>query len=313
MYYIGIDLGGTNIAAGLVNESGKIIMHKSIPTLKERAPEAIAQDMIELCKGIMVENNLTEKDIYSVGIGTPGFIDSEQGIIIYANNISFNNFPMGQIMKEAIGLPVYVGNDADCAALGEVTSGIAKGCKNAIILTLGTGVGGGLVINERIFSGSFPGGGELGHQVIIQDGKYCTCGRNGCLEAYASATALIDDAKEVATANPDSILNKLVGGDLSRMNAKIPFDAAQQGDMVGQELVTAYIGYLATGIVNLINIFKPEMIVLGGGVSKQKEKLIEPLVEMVKKEVYAGDFRTKIDVALLGNDAGIIGAAMLGK
>ena len=216
-------------------------------------------------------------------------------------------------MRENLDIPVYVGNDADCAALGEVTSGIAKGCNNAIILTLGTGVGGGLIINGKIFSGSFPGGGELGHQVIIKGGRRCTCGRDGCLEAYASATGLITDAKEAAIANPDSILNKLVDGDISQMNAKIPFDAAQQGDAVGQKVIDGYMSYLATGIANLINIFKPEMIVLGGGVAKQKENLIKPLLEMVKKEVYSGDFRTKIDVALLGNDAGIIGAAMLGK
>lgn len=313
MYYIGIDLGGTNIAGGLVNEEGKIIAHKSIPTLKERGIDAICQDMIQLCKEFIKENNLTKEDIHSVGVGTPGFIDSNNGIIIYANNIDIKNFELKKTMNEALDIPVFVGNDADCAALGEATAGSAKGCNNAIILTLGTGVGGGIIIDKKIFSGSFPGGGELGHQVIIQGGRRCTCGREGCLEAYASATGLITDAKAAALENPDSLLNKLVGEDINRMNAKIPFDAAQQGDSVGQKIVDQYIGYLATGIANLINIFKPEMIVLGGGVAKQEENLTRPLIEKIKKEVYAEDMQTKIDTAILGNDAGIIGAAMLGK
>lgn len=313
MYYIGIDLGGTNIAAGLVNEDGKIVKYKSIPTLKERGIEFICQDMIGLCKTFMEENNLTAKDIYSIGIGTPGLIDSDNGIIVYSNNIMVENFAIGPVMQESLGISVYVGNDADCAALGEVTSGIAKGCNNAIILTLGTGVGGGLIINGKIFNGSFPGGGELGHQVIIQGGRRCTCGRDGCLESYASATGLITDAKEAATAHPDSILNQLVGGDMDKMNAKIPFDAADLGDEIGKKVVEQYMGYLATGIANLINVFKPEMIILGGGVAKQKDNLTKPLLKMVKKEVYSGDLLTKIEVALLGNDAGIIGAAVLGK
>lgn len=313
MYYIGVDLGGTNIAAGLVNEDGKIIAHKSVPTLKERGIEKISEDMIRLCKEIMEENNLSDNDIHWVGVGTPGFIDSEKGIIIYSNNIDIHNFEIVKVMKESLNLPVYVGNDADCAALGEVVAGSAKGCNNAIILTLGTGVGGGIIINGKIFSGSFPGGGELGHQVIVQGGRYCTCGRDGCLEAYASATGLIAMAKEAAIENPESKLNHLVNNDLNKMNAKIPFDAAQQGDKVAQQVVNDYIGYLATGITNLINVFKPEMIVLGGGVAMQKENLTIPLTKLVKKEVYAGDLPTKIDVAVLGNDAGIIGAAMLGK
>jgi len=313
MYYIGIDLGGTNIGAGLVDESGKIIMKKSTPTLTERKMEAICQDMIELCQKIMIENDLKREDIGSIGIGTPGLIDSEKGILIYSNNINFNKFEISKVMKEKLGIPVYVGNDADCAALGEVTSGVAKGCNNAIILTLGTGIGGGFIINGKIYSGSFPGAGEVGHHVIVQGGRPCTCGRKGCFEIYASATGLITDAKNAATTNPDSILNKLINGDLNKMNAKTPFDAAQQGDQVGQQVIDDYIGYLATGMANLINIFKPEMIALGGGVAKQKENLIKPLKEKIKKEVYFGDLQTKIEIALLGNDAGIIGAAMLGK
>ena len=313
MYYIGVDLGGTNIGAGLVSSEGEIIKSYSIPTLKERGINLICQDMIELCETIMAENNLSKEDIHSIGVGVPGTIDSKNKIVVYSNNIAINNFLMGAIMEEKLGIPIYLGNDADCAALGEVTAGIAKGCNNAIIITLGTGVGGGIIINGKIFTGSFPGGGEIGHQVIIENGRLCTCGRRGCLEYYASATALIIDAKEAALANPNSLLNKLVHSDLDKMNAKIPFDAADLGDDTGKKVVDAYISHLATGVTNLINIFNPEMIIIGGGVAKQKENLINPLSEKVKKEVFAGTLQTKIEVASLGNDAGIIGAAMMGK
>lgn len=313
MYYIGIDLGGTNIAVGLVDEDGRIVQQKSIPTLKEREIDLICQDMIDLCKKIMNENNLTKKDIHSVGIGTPGTVDAENGIIVYANNIKINNYPITKKINESLDIPVYVGNDADCAALGEVKAGIAKGCSNAIILTLGTGVGGGMVLNGEIFKGSFPGAGELGHSVIDYNGRQCSCGRKGCFEQYASATALISDAKEAAKNNPDSRLNDYIGGDLNRMNAKVPFDAAQDGDVVAQGVIDQYMDYLACGIANLVNTFKPEMIIIGGGVSKQEENLTVPLTDRVAKEVYSSGMETKIEVATLGNDAGIIGAAMLGE
>lgn len=313
MYYIGIDLGGTNIAIGLVNEAGEIVKNKSIPTLKERGIDAICQDMIRLCKTLMSQNNLTKEDIHSIGIGTPGTVDAEKGIIKYSNNISINNFPIRKVINESLDIPVYVANDADCAALGEVTSGAAKGCTNAVILTLGTGVGGGLVLNGEIYKSSFPGAGELGHAVIVYDGRQCSCGRKGCFEVYASATALINDAREAAKNNSDSKLNYYTEGDLSKMNAKIPFDAAQDGDIVAQEVIDQYLNYLACGIANLINTFKPEMIIIGGGVSRQNENLTNPLTQKVSEQIYAQGMETKIEVATLGNDAGIIGAAMLGK
>lgn len=313
MYYIGVDLGGTNIAIGLVSEDGNLVKYKSIATLKERGIEAISQDIIKLCHSLMEENNLKKEDIHSVGIGTPGLVDSEKGIIVFASNIKMDNYPITKVMGESLGLPVYVANDADCAALGEVTSGIAKGCTNAIILTLGTGVGGGLILNGQIYKSSFPGAGELGHQVIVYGGRECGCGRKGCIEQYASATALIRDAAKAAKDNPSSRLNYYIGGDLSRMNAKVPFDAAADGDAVAQQVLDQYMDYLACGISDLINVFKPEMIIIGGGIARQKENLTGPLIQRVEKEVYSRDFRTKIEAAMLGNDAGIIGAAMLGK
>lgn len=313
MYYIGVDLGGTNIAIGLVDEAGKIIKCKSIPTLSERGIDIICQDMIKLCTDMMSENNLTKEDIHSIGVGSPGLVDSEKGMIVYASNIIINDFPITTIMGEALDIPVYVANDADCAALGEVTSGVAKGCKNAIIVTLGTGVGGGMIMNGEIYKSSFPGAGELGHQVIVYNGRECPCGRKGCFERYASATALINDAKKAAKENPDSKLNDYIKGDFNKMNAKIPFDAAQAGDPVAEKVIDDYMNYLACGLANIVSMLKPEMIILGGGVAKQEDKLIKPLFKKVEQEAFAHDLQAEIKPAMLGNDAGIIGAAMLGK
>lgn len=311
MYYIGIDLGGTNIAIGLVSEEGEIIKSKSIPTLKERGIDVICQDMIQLCQDIITDNGLKKEDIHSIGIGSPGMVDSQEGVIVFAGNIIINNFPISKIISQSLNIPTYLANDADCAALGEVTSGIAKGYKNVIIVTLGTGVGGGIILGGEIYQASFPGAGELGHHVIVYNGRQCTCGRKGCFETYASATALTNDGKKAAKDHPDSKLNDYIKGDLSKMNAKILFDAAKDGDQIAKQLVDQYEDYLACGLANLVNIFKPEMIVLGGGVAKQEDYLINPLLKKVEKEVFAHQFQTEIKPAMLGNDAGIIGAAML--
>ena len=204
-------------------------------------------------------------------------------------------------------------NDADSAALGEVVAGSAKGCSDAIVVTLGTGVGGGIIINGQIFPGFYPGGAEVGHQIIEVNGRQCSCGNKGCFEAYSSASALILAAKKKAEENKDSLLYKLVEGDMEKMNAKVPFDADQAGDKAGHEVIEEYLDYLSVGILNLINVFKPEAILLGGGVCKQGENLTTPLKERLAKMVYAGDLKTEIKIASLGNDAGLIGAAMLNR
>ncbi|NLP45806.1 MAG: ROK family glucokinase [Epulopiscium sp.] len=314
MYHIGIDLGGTNIAAAIVTEEGKMICKDSIPTLREREHTEILKDMAQLCLRLMKEEGLKEKDIYSIGIGSPGTADPEKGILLYANNLKFHNVCMRKELQKYISVPVYLENDANCAALGESISGAAKSYKDSVTITLGTGVGGGIIVDGQIVSGSFHGGGELGHHVIKMDGDRCSCGRLGCWEVYASATALIRDARIAAAKNPKSLLLRLVDGDIQKMNAKIPFDAAQQGDKIAQEVINQYIHYLAVGIVNIINVLQPEVIVVGGGVSAQGENLLVPLRKEVERQIYGSDkIKTKIVAAELGNDAGIIGAAMLSK
>lgn len=315
MYNIGVDLGGTNIAAAIVAEDGNIIKKASIPTLNHREDKEILKDMAELCLRLVKEANIPEDKIHSIGIGSPGIVDSSIGEIVYANNLNFKNSPVAKIVQQYINKPVYLENDANAAAYGEYESGAGTVYKDLVAITLGTGVGGGIILDGKIVSGSFHAGAELGHIVMVVDGELCTCGRRGCWESYSSATGLIREAKKAAINNPESILNALVSNNLDKMNAKIAFDAAWAGDEAAKAVINQYIKYLAIGLVNVINIVQPEVIVLGGGISAQKEKLLKPLRERIIKEIYGGEeaFKTIIKVAELGNEAGIIGASMLYK
>jgi len=313
MIRIGVDLGGTNIAAGIVSEDGKLLCKKSVPTLRERSAQEILMDLAMLCRAIVTENGYQMSDVISVGIGSPGAADPVNGKIVYANNLNFNNVDVRGIVGAYLETPIYVENDANAAALGESISGAAKGFRNSITITLGTGLGGGIIINNQIYGGSFNGGGELGHTVIRLNGEPCTCGRLGCWEAYASATALIRDTKVAAARHPFCILGKIVHADFDAVNAKTPFDVAQMGCDVAKNVVDRYIMYVAEGITNLVNAFQPDIIVIGGGVCYQGDNILEPIREKVTSLIYGGEqnLKTKLAIAQLGNDAGIIGAAML--
>ncbi|MDD5603558.1 MAG: ROK family protein [Eubacteriales bacterium] len=315
MYYIGIDLGGTNIAAGITDEKGRIIRKDSIPTRKEREYPEVIKDMAAIALKVAQDAGVPLSQVKSIGIGAPGTPDTKNGRIIYANNLKFRNAPVRDEMHKYTDLPIYIDNDANCAALAESVAGAAKGAANSITITLGTGLGGGIVINRRIYSGFNDAGGELGHMVIVVDGVQCTCGRKGCWEAYASATGLIAMAVKAMKENPDSLMNDLTGGgNPDKMDAKIPFDAARQGDATGVRVVGEYIKYLGEGLINIINIFQPDVLVIGGGICKEGEFLLKPLKERIASGVYSRPevSQTAIRTAEMGNDAGIIGAAMLG-
>ncbi len=310
---VGIDLGGTAMKIGIVNKSYEILAQTSIPTNAERPYGEVIADMGETALALLAQNGLKVADCDGVGVGSPGTIDSKNGVVLYSNNIRWDNVPIAKELQKYLAVPVFVQNDANCAALGEVLRGAAKGCQNAIFLTLGTGVGGGIVIDGKIFEGGHPGGAELGHVKCGSEGRRCTCGRADCLEAYASATALINDAKQMASAHPDSMLWALCDNDLEKMNAKVPFDAADAGDHCGRILVDNYIQYLADGITDLANIFRPDLIVLGGGVCAQGEKLTEPLNQYLRANCFGNTvaYVPRAVVAENGNQAGIIGAAGL--
>ena len=315
MYYVGIDLGGTNIAAGIVEKSGNIIAKASVKTNAKREADEIIKDMAQLVLNLLKDNNLTIDDIECAGIATPGTANHDTGVVVYANNLPFLNYPLAAKLSEFTGIKkVLIENDANAAAKGESMCGASKGCNNSIMITLGTGVGGGIVIDKKVYSGFNYAGAELGHVVIEVDGKPCSCGRKGCWEAYSSATGLINMTKEAMQKDKNSVMWELCDGDIEKANGRTSFDAMRKGDASGKAVVDLYIHYLAEGIVNMINIFQPEVLVIGGGICNEKNYLTDPLNKIIKKFAYSsnGDKNTVIKIAQLGNDAGIVGAAMLG-
>ncbi len=312
-YYIGIDLGGTNIKAGVVDEDFKIIAKATCKTNLPRPAEDICKDMAEVAKQAVKEAGLTLDQIESVGIGTPGTANSADGIIEYSNNLGFKDFHVVELMKTFIDKPCFVENDANAAAYGEFVAGAAKGANNAVCITLGTGVGGGIIIDGKIYSGFNFAGAEIGHTVVDPNGPQCTCGRKGCFEVFSSATGLIRMTKEAMEADPTSIMNKM-SEEMGKVSARTAFNAMREGDKAGKEVVDKYIKYLALGITNTINIFQPDILCIGGGVCNEGDPLLLPLKELVAKEVYTRNSKknSEIVIAKLGNDAGIIGAAFLG-
>lgn len=315
MYYIGIDIGGTGIKAGVVNENGEIICKNLIPTEAAADYAVIVKSMAELVNTVIAEAGISIEEVASVGMGCPGSIDDKNGVVIYSNNINFKNAPLCAELKKYIDKPIYINNDANCAALGEFFSLGDDSVSDFVAITLGTGVGGGVVVGKKLYTGFNGAAGELGHIVISKDGEQCTCGRKGCWEAYSSATALIRDTERAAKANPDSLLATMIEENGGIANGKIPWDAMQSGDSVGKEVIDNYVENLSEGIANIANIFQPAVIAIGGGVSKQGDNLINPLKKALEGKIYGGGFMKTAEIvtAKLGNDAGIIGAAFLGK
>ena len=313
-YYCGIDLGGTNIKAGIVDGEGKLLNKLSIKTRAERSMEEIIHDMGQLAVDAIKDAGLEVKDIECIGIGSPGTPDNEEGLLVYSSNLPFNKAPMRKLIREVVDLPVYIDNDANCAAMAEAVAGAAMGAKDSVTITLGTGVGAGVIVNGRIFSGFNQAGSEFGHTVLVSGGVQCGCGRKGCFEQYASATALARMTREAAEANPDSLLNK-VKEDFGEWNAQIAFVAMKQGDKVAAQVVDSYTDYLADGLANAINAFMPEILVVGGGVCNEGDPLLIPMREKTMSRPYFGPgvAKTRIELAQMGNDAGIVGAAMMGK
>jgi glucokinase len=316
MYYIGVDLGGTNIAVGIVDENNAIVKKASTPTKPERGADAIVADMAAVAKSLMADLGITAADIGWAGVASPGTVDHERGVVVYANNIPFLDYPLADNLSALLGgIPVHAENDANAAAKAEAIAGAARGARYSVMITLGTGLGGGIVIDGKIYSGSNFAGAELGHMVIVKDCRECGCGRKGCWEAYASATALINMTKEAIRNEKAeySYMLHLADDDIDNVNGKTAFDAQQAGDNTGAEVVEKYIGYLATGLINIINIFQPDVLCIGGGIAGQGENLLGPLHTIIEQERFTkyNDKQTKVCIATLGNDAGIIGAACL--
>ena len=318
MYRIGIDLGGTNIAVGIVNDKFEIVAQDSTPTMAERPGEAIVEDIAMLCKRLCEKLGIPESEVDSLGIASPGIVDDETGEVIYANNLGFRHFPILPLLHERLAIKeMHIENDANAAAWGEAVAGAAKGSKSSVMITLGTGVGGGIIADGKVFKGFNSAAGELGHIVIEVDGRPCTCGRRGCWETYSSATGLINMTKEKlaeceATGRKTSMTEQVA--QKGKVNGRTAFDGLRAGDEAAKEVVDTYIKYLASGIASMINIFQPEVLSIGGGISNEGQYLLDLLIPAVRPQTYGNGLveATDIRIAQLRNDAGIIGAAVLG-
>ena len=307
--YIGIDLGGTNIAAGLVTEEGEITNTDSTPTLLPRNYKEIVADMAKLSEKIVSKAGLTMDDIDGIGIGCPGSVDSKNGIVAFSNNLKMDHAPLVAEMKKYFDKPINILNDADAAAFGEYMIN-GSNVDSFIFITLGTGVGGGIIINKKVYSGFNGAGGELGHITLVHNGIPCNCGNIGCWEAYASVTALIRQTKEAMERNPDSKMHEIAKAD-GKINGRTAFIAAKAGDKAGNEVVKQYLEYVASGLVSIINIFQPEKSVIGGGISREGDYLLNPIKEYCDKHEYNKYLKkTELSIATLYNDAGIVGAAL---
>ncbi len=314
MFYVGIDIGGTNIAVGVVNEEKKIIARAGTKTPVPCPEEVFCDAVVETVKEALKNAGTDLSAVKEIGVGSPGTINGEEGIVEFANNLGYSNFPLKAMLEERMpGVTVSVANDANAAAYGEFKAGALQGVKHAMAITLGTGVGGGIIIDGKIYAGFNHAAGELGHGVMVVDGRPCTCGRVGCWETYSSATGLIKTTKEYMEKDKNSKMWELVGGDIDKVNGRTSFDAMRAGDESAKKVVDEYIRYLAIGLSNMINAFQPELLCIGGGISNEGETLIAPLRKLCVDDTYYTTNRTKICKAELGNDAGIIGAALLGQ
>ena len=313
MYRIGIDLGGTNIVAGLVDENRRIVDKCSIRTEAPRPIEDLCADMAELVNMLLDRNNLRFSELICVGVGVPGTANQSNGHLEDANNLGYEDVPFLEMLQEKLPVSVYFENDANAAAWGEYTSGNYTD-DSFIMMTVGTGIGGGIILNGKLWAGINGAAAEFGHMTIRHDGCPCNCGRRGCFEALASANALISQAQDRMREHPESILWSICGGDAGKVEAKTVFECAAAGDRIAAETLDQYLCYLAEGVANIVNIFQPAVVCIGGGVSRAGERLLVPLREKVSKLIYSknADRNTVITLATLDNDSGILGAALLG-
>lgn len=313
MHHLGLDVGGTNLAAGVVDEEYNIISKLSVPARAGRTVEEITDDMVRVSKEVIEMAGLGPGSFQSWGIGMPSYVNPNTGLLVHANCFGWKNVPVCRYLENRLPMKLYIENDANCAALGEMLAGAAKDDDNAILLTLGTGMGGGIIINRKIYCGADQMGAELGHVKLVYNGVPCTCGQKGCAEAYCSATALIRQMKEAAKKAPESVLWELCGGDVDALEGKDLFDAVKLADATAGQVLEQYVEYLSCAISTYIVLFRPDKIILGGGIAEAGDLLLGPLKERIVPNTFAGSEIgvPEIVTAKLGNDAGIIGAAFL--
>lgn len=314
-YYLGLDVGGTNLAAGIVDENYHVVAKAVLPAGAGRSIEEITEDMIRVCAMAAEKAGHSLEDFPVIGIGMPSYVNPNTQLLVHANCFGWRNVPIFTHLEKSFHGQIYIENDANCAALGEVLAGNAKGCRNVIMLTLGTGVGSGIILDGKIYAGADLMGAELGHTKLIYKGKRCTCGQLGCADSYCSARGLTQQARDALSTGKKSLMTELCGGSLKKMDARIVFEAAQRGDATAKEVLEQYIDYLVAAMSTFTTIFRPELFILGGGVANAGKALTEPLQKSLLVNTFAGAEIgvPKIKLAGCGDDAGIIGAAFLQK
>lgn len=316
MKYIGIDIGGTNLKAGLVDENGELLTTTKMKIASISDQETLTRTMVQMTQELAETAGVTMGEIASVGVGVPGAVEIHAGSILYTCNLPLRNVPIRRLFHKHLRLPLYIENDANCAALAEYHAGAGRESKRFVMVTLGTGIGGGIIHNGKIFHGSNGMAGEVGHMSIVHGGRPCPCGRQGCWEQYASASALKRLTWEAMQEEPQSLLAQVVAENGGKISGQSAFIAMRRGDPVGRAVCNHYIDYLASGIVNLVNIFQPDTLAIGGGVSNEADEyLLDPVRRQVARETIPcnHDKMTRVVKAQLGDRAGIIGAALLGK
>ena len=316
MKYVGIDIGGTNLKAGLVEDNGLILATQSMKVAQIDDPDSLAWTLVALTQDLCRSAGVSLEDVTSVGVGVPGTVDIRSGTVLYTCNLPLRSVPLRKLFHHYLPMPMYIENDANCAALAEYFVGSGRGSKRFVMITLGTGIGGGIVHNGKIFHGANGMAGEVGHMSIVYNGEPCPCGRRGCWERYASASALKRLTAQAMEASPESILRSVVAENGGKVSGQSAFIAMRRGDPVGKQVCEQYIDYLADGILNLVNIFQPDTLAIGGGVSNEDDEyLLRPLQKRVEQGSLPGsrDKLTRLVKAELGSRSGIIGAAFLGK
>ncbi len=309
-YYAGIDFGGMSAKAGLFDENGKLLAKDSVKTSKEDGYAVTVAKMAQLVRTLGESKKVK---VSAVGIGSPGIIDGKEGVVVNWFNYGWSDKPLARDLSEKLGVPVSLTNDANAAALGEAKFGAGKNYEDSVFITLGTGVGSGIVLGGKVFEGSHGAGAEVGHMVVEVGGIPCPCGRRGCFEQYASASALIRDTKRAMFEHKNSLLWALTGGDPENVDGKTAFAAARENDAAAKQVVKNYIMYLGEGVLNLVNIFRPQAVVIGGGVSNEGEALLQPLRRYVSERLLVDCERVPLAInrAALGSDAGMYGACAL--
>lgn len=307
-YTIGVDIGGTNIVVGIIDEDYKVVIKKSFKTNAPRSAEEICEDIITTYKKIASEAGINPNELTEIGIACPGII--KKGVVVSATNLKFTDTPLKAIIEEKTGLHCEVCNDANAVALAEFIISGDSNIHSLVAVTIGTGIGGGIVIDGKIIDGFNGAGAELGHITVEKDGRKCACGSKGCLETYCSASALVKETKKAMIDHTDSKLWEICT-DINKVDGKTVFKAAKLGDKVSQDVLETFMNYLSIGVINMITLLQPEILVIGGGMSKEKDALIEPLTRLVVENSLTKNLaeKTTIKTAVLFNDAGLVGAA----